>query len=270
MAPRAGGEEERVILDGKTVVVVGAGPGLGAEVARGAVRDGARVVLAARTPAKLEQLAAELDPAGERVACVPADVTDEAACEALAAATSERFGAVHGVVQVAALDAVFGSVRDGKLDDWRTTFETNTLGPVRLARAFAPRLAEAGGGSLVWIASQAMRVPTTDQPAYAASKGALHTAMFYMVRELGPDRIRVNLVVPTWMWGPPVEAYVSFKAQKEGRSSEEVVAEITARMPLGEIPADEDVAEAVLFLWSDRARMITGQTLYVNAGEFMQ
>jgi len=106
--------------------------------------------------------------------------------------------------------------------------------------------------------------------AYAASKGALLSAMFYMAKELGPDRIRVNMVVPTWMWGPPVQMYATWQAKQRGVTEAEVVAEITAGMPLGEIPADEDVAEAVLFFCSDRARMITGQSLMVNAGEVMR
>ena len=72
------------------------------------------------------------------------------------------------------------------------------------------------------------------------------------------------------MWGPPVEAYVKMTAKAQGRTEEEVIADITANMPLGEIPADEDVAEAVVFLASDRARMITGQSLLVNAGELMR
>jgi NAD(P)-dependent dehydrogenase (short-subunit alcohol dehydrogenase family) len=94
--------------------------------------------------------------------------------------------------------------------------------------------------------------------------------MYHMARELGPDRIRVNMVVPTWMWGPPVQAYVKWQAQERGVAEEAVVSEITANMPLGEIPADEDVAEAIVFFCSDRARMITGETLMVNAGELLR
>ena len=77
------------------------------------------------------------------------------------------------------------------------------------------------------------------------------------------------MAVPTWMWGPPVQMYVKWQAKERGISEEEMIAEITARMPLGEIPADEDVAESILFFCSDRARMITGETLLVNAGEIL-
>jgi NAD(P)-dependent dehydrogenase (short-subunit alcohol dehydrogenase family) len=107
-----------------------------------------------------------------------------------------------------------------------------------------------------------------EQLAYASSKGALHAAMFHLAKELGPRKIRVNTVVPTWMWGPPVEGYVNSTAEAQGVPAEQIIAGITANMALGEIPTDGDVAEAVIFFASDRARMITAQTLMVNAGEF--
>ena len=91
-----------------------------------------------------------------------------------------------------------------------------------------------------------------------------------MAKELGSDRIRVNSVVPTWMWGPPVEAFVAYQAKERGVSNEEIIEGITSNMAIKEIPADEDVAEAAIFLCSDRARMITGQSLFVNAGELMR
>ena len=259
-----------MILEGKTVVVCGVGPGLGREVAQRALRDGARVVLAARTAAKLEATAKELDPSGERVACVPTDLTDEAQCRALAQATADRFGSLDAVVQVAALDTVFGSLAESPLEDFQRTFDTNVLGPVRLARAVAPVMKRGGGGAIVLVGSQVMFLPQTPQIAYAASKGGLLSAMYYMANELGPQKIRVNMVVPTWMWGPPVEMYVKMTARQRGVAEDVVKGEITARMPLGEIPADDDVAEAIVFLASDRARMITGQSLLVNAGELMR
>ena len=258
-----------MILENKTVVVCGVGPGLGREVAEKSLRDGARVVLAGRTPEKLEAIAKELDPSGESVACVPTDLTDQAQCNELAASAVERFGSLDALVQVAALDAVFGSLAEAPLEDFQRTFDTNVVGPVRLARAAAPIMKQAGGGSIVLVGSQAMLHPQTPQVAYGASKGGLLSAMYYMATELGPDKIRVNMVVPTWMWGPPVEGYVKMTAKQRACSEAEVIGEITQAMPLGEIPADDDVAEAIVFFASDRSRMITGQRLLVNAGELM-
>ena len=258
-----------MILAGKTVIVSGVGPGLGLEIARLVLRDGGNVVLGARNGDKLKKLARELDDSGARVAYQATDITDGAQCESLVAAAVDRFGSIDGLAQVAALDTIFGGIKDAPIEDYTRSVETNLMGPVHLVRAITPKLKASGGGSVVLIGSQSSSFPQVMQIAYAAAKGALVSAMYYMAKELGPDKIRVNTVVPTWMWGPPVQGYVKMTAEQQGVSEADVVAGITANMPLGEIPADEDVAESVVFLLSDRARMITGQSLYVNAGELM-
>ena len=258
-----------MVLDGLTIVVSGVGSGLGREVATVALRDGANVVLGSRREEHLAEIAATLDPSGERVAYARTDITDPAQCEALAELGAERFGAVDGLAQVAAFDPPFGGVLDQAAADWNAAFQAIVLGSVQMVQAVAPHMTAAGGGSVVLIGAQAMYRPQVPQIAYAAAKGALNSSMYYMATELGPSRIRVNTVVPTWMWGPPVEGYVQWQAQEQGVPAEQIVGGITANMPLGEIPADEDVAEAVAFLLSPRARMITGQSLFVNAGELM-
>jgi len=256
-----------VILGGKTVMVSGVGPGLGREIAAAALRDGANVVIGARSPDKLQQIASELDPAGSRVAARPTDITVREECDALAQTAVDRFGRLDAVVQVAAFETVVSTLANTTDDVWTKSFATNVVGSTRVVHAAVPHLKAAGGGSVVLIGTQSMWLPQLPQMAYAASKGGLLSAMYYMVRELGPDKIRVNMVVPTWMWGPPVEAYTKWQAKQRGVGEQQVVAEIAANMPLGEIPADEDVADAVIFFCSDRARMISGQTLMVNAGE---
>jgi NAD(P)-dependent dehydrogenase (short-subunit alcohol dehydrogenase family) len=132
-----------------------------------------------------------------------------------------------------------------------------------------PAMREQGGGAIVLIGSQSSMLRLTPQIAYGSSKGALNTAMYHMAAELGADHIRVNTVIPTWMWGPPVQGYVKMMAKQRGVSEEEIKAEIVAPMAIKEIPADEDVAEAVVFFCSDRSRMVTGQSLLVNCGEVM-
>jgi NAD(P)-dependent dehydrogenase (short-subunit alcohol dehydrogenase family) len=258
-----------MLLKDKTVVITGVGPGLGSEIAKAALRDGANVVLAARTAAKLEQIAKDLDPSGKRTACVATDIGDDAACAHLFAEAEKRFQKIDAVVQVAALDAVFGTLELSSFDDWRRAYDVNVVGSARVARAAAASMGKTGGGSIVLIGTQAAFLPSTTQIAYGASKGALKTAMYYMAKELGPKKIRVNTVVPTWMWGPPVEGYVKMMAKQRGVSQDVVIGEITSRMPLGEIPSDGDVAEAVIFFCSDRSRMISGQYLMVNAAELM-
>jgi NAD(P)-dependent dehydrogenase (short-subunit alcohol dehydrogenase family) len=258
-----------MILEGKTVVVTGVGPGLGGEMAKIVLRDGGNVVLAARTAAKLEAAAADLDPSGERVAHLATDIGSAEQCRALAQLALDRFGAVDGVVQVAAYDGFMAGLAGTSDDDWTAVLGTNVIGTMHVVSAMSEAMGDRGG-SIVLIGSQSSVLPpVVEQVAYAASKGALHSAMFHLAAELGPRRIRVNTVVPTWMWGPPVQMYVQWQMAERNLTEEEAIAEITRNMPLGEIPADEDVAESAAFLCSDRARMITGQTIYVNSGEYM-
>jgi NAD(P)-dependent dehydrogenase (short-subunit alcohol dehydrogenase family) len=258
-----------VILEGKTVVVSGTGPGLGREIAAAAVRDGGNVVLGARTEASLDKVAREVDPTGERVGWRVTDITDPGQCRALFDLAIERFGRLDALVNVAALDTIFGGVEGADFDEWRRALEINFVGTMQATQAAVPHLKERGG-SIVFIGSQAMYLCQVPQAGYAASKAALMGAVAHLTRELGPYRIRVNTVVPSWMWGPPVEGYVNATASAQGIDPGEIVGGITRNMPLGEIPSDGDVAEAVVFLASDRARMITGQSLLVNAGEYIR
>jgi NAD(P)-dependent dehydrogenase (short-subunit alcohol dehydrogenase family) len=259
------------LLAGKTVVVSGVGAGLGHQVAAAVVRDGGNAVLGARTEANLAKSAAGIDPDGAHTAYRATDITDEGQCEALAGLARERFGRIDAIVHVAAWDSYFGGVEDADFASWQSVIDVNLLGTLRMTRACLPSLKERGG-SVVFIGTQsAVAAPTqVKQAAYAASKGALTSAMYSLARELGPFRIRVNTVLPGWMWGPPVQAYVRFTAQTEGVPEDVVLARLTERMALPELATDADVADAAVFLASDRARAVTGQSLLVNAGELMR
>ena len=259
-----------MILQGKTVLVAGVGAGLGRHVVEAALRDGANVLLAARTEAVLEQTAKEVDASGKRVAWRRTDISDAGDCQALVALGEQRFGKVDALVQVAAYELAFGGLHDADLDNWRRCFETNVLGTMTLLRAVHPAMKRAGGGSIVLIGSQSMFLPSLPQAGYAASKGALLTAMYYLAQELGADNVRVNMVVPSWMWGPPVEGFLSARAKNEKRTLEDVVHEITGKFALRRMTEDGEVAEAAIFFCSDRARAITGQHLLVNTGELMR
>ncbi|MGC0331320.1 NAD(P)-dependent dehydrogenase (short-subunit alcohol dehydrogenase family) [Streptomyces sp. SAI-170] len=259
------------LLAGRTVVVSGVGAGLGHRVAAAVVRDGGNAVLGARTQAHLAATAAEVDPGGAHTAYRATDIADEAQCEALAALAHERFGRIDAVVHVAAWDGYFGGLADADFTTWQKVIDVNLLGTLRMTRACLPLL-KVRGGSVVFIGTQsAVAAPSqVRQAAYATSKGALTSAMYSLARELGPDRVRVNTVLPGWMWGPPVQAYVRFAAHTEGVEESEVLRRLTDRMALPDLATDADVADAAAFLVSDRARAITGQSLLVNAGELMR
>jgi NAD(P)-dependent dehydrogenase (short-subunit alcohol dehydrogenase family) len=126
-----------MILEGKTVLVTGVGGGLGRECAAAALRDGANVVVAARSADTLATIAAELDPSGEKVAHHVTDITDADSCAGLVDLARERFGSVDALVQVAAFENAWGGLYDMKDEDWRSAFDTNVLGAMNVIRPAA-------------------------------------------------------------------------------------------------------------------------------------
>jgi len=259
-----------VLLDGKTVLVTGVGVGLGRECAASALRDGANVVMGARRKDELAKVTADLDPGGGRSAHLATDITDADSCAAFVQLAQDRFGSVDALIQVAAFEHAWGGLHDLKLDDWRAAFDTNVLGALTLLRPVATAMKEGGGGSIVLIGSQSMFKPAMPQAGYAAYKSALLTTMYYLADELGPDNIRCNMVIPSWMWGPNVQLYVSGTARHQGRSEEEVLEELVGDFPLRRMTEDGEVADVAAFFASDHAKAVTGQYLLVNAGELMR
>ncbi len=256
-----------MILEGKTILVSGVGPGLGREIASRVLRDGGNVVIGARKAESLEAAAKELDPSGERVLAHAFDITNAESCAEIVAAAEKRFGRLDGIAQVAAAEPM-GDLATTPIEDFRSTTEVNVIGSVQLVKAAVPAFERAGGGSVVLIGSQSTELPPpSPQLAYSASKGALRAVSIALSTELGPKKIRVNTVVPTWMWGPPVQGYITWQANERGVAEEVVKSEIESLFSLGEIPADDDVAEAVVLFLSDRMRMVTGEFLRVDAGQ---
>ncbi len=144
------------MLEGKTIVVTGVGAGLGSAVARLALRDGATVVLGARTAESLTGIASELDSTGARVAYLSTDIADAEQCAALARLAVDRFGAIDGVVQVAAKEAMGGLAATGD-DAWADVLAANVIGTMHVVSATTALMGDAGG-SIVFIGSQTQRL----------------------------------------------------------------------------------------------------------------
>ena len=251
------------MLDGAVVVVAGAGPGLGQEVAQVCRREGASLMLAARRAESLTFVAGAVDRGGRHVATHVTDLREPDQCAALVAACVERFGRLDAVVTCAvAGDDLVGGLDGPSLDEWRDLMETNVYGAMHLVAAVAEAMTS--GGSIVFIGSQAALYPNVVQVGYAASKGALLAAARHLAADLGPRGIRVNTVAPGWMWGPSLERSLGAVSGDAAGT----IAKIGKRLPLGTVAEDGDVAEAAAFLASRRAKAITGQCLLVNAGEY--
>ena len=185
-----------MLLQDKVAVVSGVGPGLGKEIALALVREGASVVMGARTEAYLRELADEIDRAGGQVAFAPTDITDVEQCRRLVGTAVDRFGRVDALVNNAFVPDAFELFEDVDLDKWRHIFDVNVFGSLQLTKEVIGPMKAQGGGSIVFINSMVIRKILPHQGGYAASKGALMTAAQVLAKELGPHRIRVNSVVP--------------------------------------------------------------------------
>ena len=145
----------------------------------------------------------------------------------------------------------FQSFEEVDLAIWRKIMDTNLFGSLQMTRAALPAMRARGGGSVVMVASMVTRQPQPAQGGYAISKGALLTATRVLAYELGPSKVRVNAVVPGWMAGPSVDIYVEMTSTGRGVPAQVVVDELNARVPLGRIPSDGDVAGSIVYLASD-------------------
>ena len=257
-----------MLLEDRIVLVSGIGPGVGAEVALAAAREGADVVLAARSAAMLEETAAGVRARGRRAVAVPTDVTDPAQCQRLVEAARGEFGRIDVLVHNAFLSNPVALVEQADLDDWRRLFEVNLFGAIRLTQLVAPLMRAQRRGSIVFVNSMSIRVIEPMMGGYAASKGALLTAARTLAKELGPDGVRVNSVVPGYIWSAKMEAYFRRLAADRGVPYEAVHEDVASRTALHHIPDSAEVADAVVFFASDLSRAVTGQSLDVNGGHY--
>lgn len=259
-----------MLLEGKVSIISGIGPGLGQELAYVFAREGSDVVLAARTESKLQQVADEIArqwPERKVVIC-PTDIGDPAQTQRLVDTTVAELGRVDCLVNSAYQPPPFTMFEDADMEAWRKAFDVTVFGTLTLTQQAVPAMKAAGGGSIVFVNSMIQKKPLATQSGYATTKGALTIAARMLAKELGAHKIRVNSTFMGWMWGPPVESYVEY-AVSQGQDRDAVIADITKDIPLGIIPDDADCANAVAFLASDLASVITGAELNVNGGEIM-
>ena len=256
-----------MLLAGKVVIVCGIGPGLGRSIALRSARQGADVVLAARTAARLEEVAREVTALGRRALAVPADISDPDAGQRLADATLAEFGRADALVHNALAMPPIKDLSVVDLDAVRSAFDVNVLGALRMTRAFSPALAEAGG-SVVMVNSMVVRFSQRGMGPYKATKAALLAVAQSLASELGPRGIRVNSVAPGHIWGENLRWYFSYLARKRGVDPQEIYDETAANIDLRRLPEPDEVADTVVFLASPMARAITGQCVDVNCGEY--
>jgi len=250
-------------LSKSVALVTGASRGLGLAIAEALGREGARVVLCARSAEALERAAEDVRAVGApETLAVTADVSDAADCERLVATAVERFGGLDVLVNNAG-----GSFRDGDLGErWGRAYETNLLGAVRLMELCHPHLASAvqerpGAAAVVNITSIYGR-ETGGSPQYNATKSALIAASKAYALKWAPEGIRVNSVAP---------GSIAFPGGSWGerlRTEPEAMRDFIAQeIPAGRFGRPEELAATVAFLASRRASWVIGASLNVDGGQ---
>src|SRR4051812_5943321 len=142
-----------MLLEDRVAIVTGVGPGMGREISLALARDGAHLVLGARTEERLQEVARDVEALGRKAVYLPTDVTDADACAALAARAVETFGRMDVLVNNAFIQPPLKRIEDDDIDDWRRSHEVNVLGSLQMSKAAIPHMKEQRSGSIVFINS---------------------------------------------------------------------------------------------------------------------
>jgi len=253
-------------LDGKVALVGGASRGIGRAVALGLAREGCRVAICARDQQRLDATAAELRAAtGVDVLAVPCDMAAGADIRRFVSETAAHFGRLDVVVNNAGGPPP-GAFENHDDETWQKALDQNFYSVVRTVREALPHLRAAGGGRIINITSVAVKEPIPGLILSNAARLAVVGLAKTLSRELGPDGITVNNVCPGLTLTDRMRELYGGRAQAEGRSLEDVLAEEAHRIPVRRLGEAGDVAALVVFLASDQARQITGTTIQVDGG----
>ena len=255
------------MLENKIVLISGVGPALGTTLARRCALEGADLVLAARTVEPLDGVAAEIDRIGRRAVSVGTDITDEAQVSNLVEKSLEAYGRVDVLINNAFKVPSMKPLAKTSFDHIRETFELTVLGALRLIQGLTPTLTEAKG-SVVNVNSMVVRHSDPKQGAYKMAKSALLAMSQSLASELGERGIRVNSVLPGYIWGGTLQGYFEHQAGKYGTTVDEIYKAAAVNSDLKRLPTEDEVASAILFMASDLSSGITGQALDVNCGEY--
>jgi len=261
-------------LKNRIAVVTGAGSGLGRSIAVGLARAGAMVALVDIDTGAVQetsgQIKAELRDSSTLI--IGCDVTNEASGNAAYKTVLDAWGGLDILVNAAGVAPPFGLV-DMPADKWRFALDVNLTGYFLMARAAARIMIEQKmGGNIINLSSKSGLEPSKNNTAYTATKAAELAMARGWALELGEYGIRVNSVAPgnvfegSKIWNP---AYIKVCAKKYGIKPEEVIPYYVSKTALNREIKGQDIADAIVFLCSDKARCITGQTLVADSGQVM-
>ena len=253
-------------LKGKRALVTAASKGIGRACALELAREGAGVVICARGTDALEEARdAIAGETGSRVVAVAADLSFGAEIEHLMERTREELGGLDVLVTNAG-GPPSGMFMDFDDEAWMKAVVLNLMSVVRLNRAAVTVMREAGGGSIVNLTSISVKEPIKGLVLSNSVRAGVVGLSKTLANELGPDGIRVNVVAPGYTATDRMTELMTARAEREGKSYEDIAAGFYASVPLGEFGEPADIARMVAFLASDAAGYVTGVTVQVDGG----
>ena len=242
-------------LQGRVILVTGAGKGIGRAICLRLASEGARVACADIVGEEAAATAALVGKAALALAC---DVTDARSAREAVDRTVEAFGSLYGLVNNAAAPSIGATVVELDEADWQREIAVSLTGAFLMSKFAVPAIAAAGGGSIVHVASQFAHVAVAGSAAYCAAKaGLVHLAKVMALDHAG-QRIRVNSLSPGAVATHRLVAYHGSLAQAERA--------LAPKHPIGRIAQPEEIASAAAFLLGDDASFMTGADLLVDGG----
>ena len=245
-------------LEQRIAIVTGAGQGIGRAMALGLAREGARVAIADVNEECANTVKNEIEASGGRALAIRTDVSNEKSVQAMVEKSLKEFLRVDILVNNAGIFPT-SPVEEMSEEDWDRVIGTNLVGAFLCAIAVVPKFLEQGTGRIISITSGRAFQGAKNGAHYAASKAGIIGFSKSLALELAPHRITVNVICPG----------ITDTAQPRGHQTEEQIYAQAQRIPLGRIGQPEDLVGPAVFLASDAAAFITGQTLLVNGGSIM-
>lgn len=247
-------------LRGRRVVVTAGASGIGFAIARFLHAQGAQLAICDVDAAALKTASASL---GNCLA-LPADVSDDAAVDTFFDAVQDQLGGLDALVNNAGIAGPTGKVEDLTPQDWRRCIDICLTGQFLCARRAVPMIKAAGGGTLINMGSAASKHGYAFRTPYAAAKFGVIGLTQSLAKELGPDNIRVNAILPGIVEGPRMEGVIQARAEATGVSYAQMETEYLRNISLRRMVTPDDVASTVAVLISDLGANLSGQSLAVD------
>jgi 3-hydroxybutyrate dehydrogenase len=258
-------------MQNKVAVVTGAASGIGKQIAKTYFDHGAKVAIADLNLDAAQAVAREFDPSGERVLAVAMDVTNEEQVDAGVNQVADRFGGIDVLVSNAGIQIV-APVDEFKFSDWKKMLAIHLDGAFLTTRACLKRMYGQGrGGTVIYMGSVHSKEASVLKAPYVAAKHGLVGLAKVVAKEGAAHGVRANVICPGFVRTPLVEKQIPEQARELGMSEEDVVKKVMLKETVdGEFTTVDDVAQTALFLATFPSNALTGQSIVVSHGWFMQ